>query len=327
MRAQLVSLLLFLCLLLDNSAAQAQANPVDELIQRVNALRAAYGVPAYQVDYALMYAAQAEAEWGLANMHFGHDGPGGSTPDERAKAAGYGTGENSFTVENVAAGTASLNTPELVVSMWQNDRGHLTAMISADYENVGVGFAEADGFSFYVMMVGWAGTKGSIGETKGSTGETQDQEIPLADTPGTSFIISQPDESGAIYHEVQPGQTAWTIAAQYNVDLAELLKLNGLTADSILHPGDVLTIRAPDPPTSTPTVTPTSLPATGIPTKTPPPVQATEDPIGSDALTIQNQERDSNDSARSNVYSVSLVVGVGAILLASVIFVIRSQKS
>jgi carbohydrate-binding DOMON domain-containing protein len=88
-----------------------------------------------------------------------------------------------------------------------------------------------------------------------------------------------------------------------------------------------LTIRAPDPPTSTPTNTPTSLPATDTPTKTPPPVQATEDPIGSDALTIQNQERDSNDSARSNVYSVSLVVGVGAILLASVIFVIRSQKS
>jgi len=327
MRGQLVSLLLFLCLLLDNSAAQAQANPVDELIQRVNALRAAYGVPAYQVDYALMYAAQAEAEWGLANMHFGHDGPGGSTPDERAKAAGYGKGENSFTVENVAAGTASLNTPELVVSMWQNDRGHLTAMISADYENVGVGFAEADGFSFYVMMVGWVGTKGSTGETKASTSETQDQEIPVVDTPRASFIISQPDESGAIYHEVQPGQTAWTIAAQYDVDLAELLKLNGLTADSILHPGDVLTIRAPDPPTSTPTNTPTSLPATETPTKTPPPVQTTEDPIGAEALTIQNQGGVSNDSARSNVYSVFLVVGVGAILLASVIFVIRSQKS
>ena len=176
-------------------------------------------------------------------------------------------------------------------------------------------------------MVGWVGTNGSTGETKASTSETQDQEIPVVDTPRASFIISQPDESGAIYHEVQPGQTAWTIAAQYGVDLAELLKLNGLTEDSILHPGDVLTIRAPDAPTSTPTVTPTSIPATDTPTKTPQPVQATESPTGTDALADQNQGRISNDFVSSSGYFWPLGVGVGVILLASVFIVIRSRKS
>jgi hypothetical protein len=73
MRWKAISILVFLCLLLDRSVTQAQADPVNELIQRVNALRRAYEVPEYQVDYALMYAAQAEAEWGLENMHFGHE--------------------------------------------------------------------------------------------------------------------------------------------------------------------------------------------------------------------------------------------------------------
>ena len=328
MRGKLISLLVFLCLLLDRSVAQAQADPVDELIQRVNALRRAYGVPAYQVDYALMYAAQAEAEWGLENKHFGHDGPGGSTPDDRAKAAGYGNGENSFSIENVAGGTASLNTPELVVTMWQNDWGHLNAMISADYEHVGVGFAEADGFSYYVMMVGWVGTKAS-------SGDPQEPEIPVVDTSSGPFVLSEPDEIGAIYHEVQPGQSAWTIAAQYGIELAKLFELNNLTEDAILHPGDVLMIRPPDPPTSTPinmlTSAPTStlmtvLHSTEMPTETPIPVQETEVAIEADMLIDQNRENDKIYASSSSGYSVSLVVGIGLTLLVSVFIAIRLRK-
>ena len=252
-------------------------------------------------------------------MHFGHDGPGGSTPDDRAKAAGYGSGENSFSIENVAAGTASLNTPQLVVTMWQKDWGHLHAMISADYENIGVGFAEADGFSYYVMMVGWVGSKAS-------SGETQVQEIPPANKPRAPFVKSEPDASGAIYHKVQPGQSAWTIAAQYGIELAELFRLNDLTENSILHPGDVLVIRAPDPPTSTPTITPTSMRSTATPTITPTSVPATEVPIQADTLTDQNSGEVSNEFARSNRDYVPLIVGVGLVLLASVMIVTRLRK-
>ena len=332
MRRILIFLLVFLGLLLDSSVSQAQADPVNEIIQRVNALRAAYGVPEYQVDYALMYAAQTQADWGLENLHFGHDGPGGSMPDDRAKAAGYGSGENSFAIENVAAGTANLNTPELVVTMWQNDWGHLNAMISADYEHIGVGFAEVNGFSYYVMMVGWVGTKAS-------SRETQDPENPVINLPNGPFEMSEPDEFGAIYHEVRSGQTAWTIAAKYGIQLAQLFELNNLTADSILNPGDVLMIRPPDPPTSTPASTPTSTP-TNVPTSTPSPLhltdiptqislsgQVTEAAIETDTLSDQKREDVSNEIARSNVNSVPLVIGVGLVLLASVILVIRLRRT
>ena len=323
LRRMMISILVFLCLLLDSSVTQAQADPVNEIIQRVNALRAAYGVPAYQVDSALMSAAQAQASWGLENKHFGHDGPGGSTPDDRAKAAGYGNGGNSFSIENVAGGTASLNTPELVVTMWQGDWGHLNAMISADYEHIGVGFAEADGFSYYVMMVGWVGTKAS-------SRDTEVPEIPVVDPSSGPFVLSEPDESGAIYHEVQPGQSAWTIAALYGIELAELFRLNNLTENSILHPGDVLMIRPLGPPTSTPmtepTIIPTSIRPTAVPTKTSILVQATEVSIESDTPADQDQEDVTNYVASSNRYSLLLVVGVGLVLLASVIVVIRLCK-
>ena len=305
------------------AGVQAQADPVSELIQRVNALRRAYGVPEYQVDYALMAAAQAQAEWGLANMHFGHDGPGGSSPDDRAKAAGYGDGQNSFTIENVNAGTASLNTPELVVTMWQGDWGHLNAMISADYEHVGAGFATTGDFSYYVMMVGWVGSKASTRNPQ--EGEVpQDQEIPDEDPSNIApIIISEPDESGAIYHEVQPGQSAWTIAVKYGIDLAELFELNNLTESSILHPGDVLTIRPPDPPTSKPTFTSTSIPPTDIPTKTPTPLQVTEVPDETVRPADQNQEK---VSASSIGYSIPLFVAAGILFLAGILLLARIRK-
>jgi len=317
MRRILTAALVILCFLLDGSAAQAQADPVDEIIQRVNTLRAAYGVPAYQVDYTLMYAAQAHAEWGLANTYFGHDGPGGSMPANRARAAGYGSGENSFAIENVAAGTASLNTPELVVTMWQGDWGHLNAMISADYEHIGVGFAEANDFSYYVMMVGWVGSKAS-------SRASQDPEYPEVDTVSEPFAVSEPDAFGAIYHEVQAGQSAWTIAAKYGITLAELFEINQLTEASILLPGDVLLIRPPVPPTSTPT---TTLHPTKTPTKTPTEVLATAAATATNTPSAHNQEDVSAHSARPVANATPLVAGVGLALLVSVFIIMRLRKA
>jgi len=324
MRRIFIAILILFCIFLDSSATRAQADPASEIIQRVNALRAVYGVPQYEVDYALMYAAQAEAEWGLENKHFGHDGPGGSSPDDRAKAAGYGSDQKSFTIENVAAGTASLNTPELVVTMWQNDWGHLNAMISADYEHIGVGFAEADGFSFYVMMVGWVGSKAS---TRGG----QNPEAPIVDpstsTSGGSFILSEPDQTGAIYHVVQAGQSAWTIAAQYGIELDELFELNNLTEYSVLHPGDVLMIRPPDPATSTPAALPTSaatkLSSTIAPTQTAPPVQTTETTTATEILSTQNHQGVANEGAGSDISPISLALGAGLALLVGGAIILR----
>jgi LysM repeat protein len=298
MRRSLIWFLLCAGFLLGGSVAHAQSDPASEVIRLVNQLRASRGLPAYQVDAILMSVAQAQASWSAANNHIGHDGPGGSSPNDRAQAAGYADGARSFAIENAAHGTASLNTPDLVVTMWQSDWGHLSAMISPDYEHIGVGYAVAGDNSWYVMMVGWV--------DDGSTaGGAQGHATPGESVPYIPFVLSEPDENGAIYHEVQPGQTAWTIAAQYGVDLAQLLALNNLTVDSILHPGDMIMVRPPESPTSTPSTAPTR-----VITETP----GAGTPIPSLSPTPTNPTVDEAPPL-SWVVPISVAVGSGIILL------------
>ncbi|HEY43372.1 MAG TPA: LysM peptidoglycan-binding domain-containing protein [Anaerolineae bacterium] len=295
-----ICLLICLCYLLDNSIVQAEGDPANQIIRLVNELRASYGPPAYEVDNILMSVAQAQANWSAANDHIGHDGPGGSSPNDRAQAAGYGGGSRSFATENVAYGTASINTPEFVVNMWQGDWGHLNAMISPDYEHIGVGFAEANGYSWYVMMVGWVADDSY-------SGNTNLQETPEVSMPYVPFILSEPDENGAIYHEVQPGQTAWTIAAYYEVDLVELLALNHLTENSILHPGDVLLVCPPESPTSTPPshlVSEVALPSPTVPAQ----IYGVSPPA---TISVVSQ-----NSQRSSVIPLLLILGGGITTLA-----------
>jgi uncharacterized protein YkwD len=158
MRRLVVCVLIVFWFVLDVSVSQAQSDQVSEVIQRVNALRAAYGMPAYRVDHALMNAAQAQADWCAENNHIGHDGPGGNTPNDRAQLAGYGGGEPSYATENQAHRTMPYHTAELVVRMWQGDWGHLQAMILTNYEHIGVDYAEANGYSWFILMAGWVGS-------------------------------------------------------------------------------------------------------------------------------------------------------------------------
>jgi LysM repeat protein len=284
------------------AAAQAQGDPASELIQLVNQLRISYGVPPYEVNPILVSVAQAQASWSAANNHIGHDGPGGSTPNERAQAAGYGGGSRSYATENAAHGTASYNTPQLVVTMMQGDWVHLNAMISPDYEHIGVGFAEAGGYSWYVMMAGWV-EDGSYPDGPGSA------KAPETSVPYVPFAMSEPDETGAIYHEVQPGQTAWTIAAYYKVDLAELLALNNLTENPILHPGDILLIHPPESPTSTPTF----IPSTEVTLKTP-----TTPTSVSSATSTPTPSTDSQTSQPSRLTPFLLIIGLGIAVLVGI---------
>lgn len=300
-----ICIIMSILILLGTHIVHAQSDPASEVIQLVNQLRASNGLPAYQVDAVLMSVAQAQASWSAENNHIGHDGPGGSSPNDRAQAAGYGGGELSFAVENAAHGTASINTPELVVSMWQSDWGHLSAMISPKYEHIGVGYAEAGGYSWYVMMVGWVGSP--AGSEESDTQETFEGPVPY-----TPFILNEPDETGAIYHEVQSGQAAWTIAAYYEVDLAELLALNQLTEDSILYPGDILLVRPPDP-----TAPSLSIDlATEIALETPMAVN----PIPSISPTLVKSDL-AQSSPRPIASPIIPVIGLGLVLIAGFMLV------
>lgn len=77
--------------------------------------------------------------------------------------------------------------------------------------------------------------------------------LPLSQVPAKPFTVQFVDQTGqklaeavagvkTIYHKVQAGQTLWYISWLYDVKMADLLRWNGLTATSVLQPGQVLRV-------------------------------------------------------------------------------------
>ena len=86
------------------SSFSASSSP-SEVIQLVNQLRRANGLPRYEVNSALMAAAQAHSEYQAAIGSVTHTGAGGTRPRDRAIAMGYGGGGSVFVSENIMGGT------------------------------------------------------------------------------------------------------------------------------------------------------------------------------------------------------------------------------
>lgn len=290
-----------------------------ELIQLVNQLRAANGLPPYQVNRALMAAAQAHSEYQASIGSVTHTGAGGTRPRDRAVAAGYGGGATVFISENIAGGRGL--TPQQAVQWWQGDSLHINTMLSSNYQDVGAGVAEADGVVYYTLDVGYvAGSAapppaeapgGTAPPGGGAPTATAQVIIPVQ--------VATPRPDGSIVHVVQPGQALWNIAAAYKVSLADLLALNGLKESSLIYPGDKILVRAAQA-TSTPSPTPTTTrPPTSIsrPTRTPTPSpEATQSPSPSLALATVPPSAPGADPLLLAI-GVLMAIGVGLILLGT----------
>ena len=98
--------------------------------------------------------------------------------------------------------------------------------------------------------------------------------LPTLVPPGPT---ATPDNEGIIYVEVFANDSLSSVAVRGGISLAELLELNGLTQNSIIHPGDQLIVGFAAPPATattepiTPTNTITRPPPTATNTAVPPP--------------------------------------------------------
>ena len=233
-----------------------------ELIAEVNALRASYGLAPYEIDPILMAVAEAQNAWRVSDGVTTHTGPDGSRPRERAIAAGYGGGSTVFISENIADGLGL--TPAEAVSWWTGDDPHLNTMIGPNYRHVGAGAGESDDVWRYTLMAGYvAGGSYSAGSVPVAT-RVSSGSIGIA-----PFILSTPNPDGSVVHVVEQGQTLWTIAAMYDVDLGLLAEWNGLPSNPILHVGDEILVRPADTPTASPTAAESITPSPRHPTRTP----------------------------------------------------------
>ncbi|MBN2303499.1 MAG: LysM peptidoglycan-binding domain-containing protein [Anaerolineae bacterium] len=251
-------------IVLSGSPAAAQGDPGSTVIALVNQFRAANGLPAFTVDGSLMAAAQSHANWVMETRQFGHSGPGGNTPQDRATAAGY----NGIAFENYVYGMGM--TPQQAVTWWENSAIHRATMLSSVGQHIGIGYVSDGTDNLYVLVVGRPGrtvntSSGSGGNNNGGnsagSGDTNENEED-AEPPGpvvVPIVLAEAREDGSIVHVVQQGQTAWAIAARYGVDLDEMLYINGLRRPVVLKPGDEVIVRLADgqapPPTPTPPLT------------------------------------------------------------------------
>jgi uncharacterized protein YkwD len=259
-------------------APSPQTQDAYGLIDAVNALRIAQGLPPYTVSSTLMGVAQAHAEYMASTGDITHTGADGSRPYQRGLAAGYplaGQIPPGFYSENIVGGPDM--SPQAAFQIWTGDAPHMNTMASPNLQEIGAGVAVSGGMVYYVIDAARPTTGG----------------LPQAYTPGaaeSSFSSSNelimpvtkstPNAQGEIIHEVQAGQSLWQIAIEYGVKIDHIRALNQLSAAYLINPGDTLVIMTMGTPTSAPS-TPTAPPSI---TATFPP-SPTREPAPSPTLT------------------------------------------
>jgi LysM repeat protein len=242
--------------------AAAQANPTAQaLLEEIDRLRSEQDLPAFTPNSVLMEVAQNHSRYQASLGVWTHIGAGGTTPLQRAQAAGYGLGMTVACVENVTFGYQWNAARALEAWSGQEDQANLLSLL---YFDIGVGaYTAENGNTFYTFMA-CSSTAQALTPTNTPAGEI---------VWGVSTTTPEPD--GAIYHIVQEGQALESIARAYGVNLADLRALNNLQPNQGLFIGDVLLIRPAHTPTPTlelpPSPTPITLEATATlrPTRTP----------------------------------------------------------
>jgi len=238
------------------AAASPPPQSASSLIDQVNQFRASKGMGPLHVDPILMQVAQRQADYCVSIGELTHYGPDGSRPRDQAIAAGYGGGTTVFVSENIAMGTGLSEGG--AVDMWTGDDPHLNTMLGQYYRDVGAGVGSVGDQNYYILITGYVAGGLSAHSTAPAPGSGSSAGYIVQ-----PIVTATPLADGSIVHVVQEGQTLWTIAAVYGIDLTQLLNLNGMTQDSLVHPGDRVIVRAAPTTTPTPAPSPTPSPSPG----------------------------------------------------------------
>jgi len=220
-------------------AAQHQANAAlyagvsaADLIAAMNSLRVSNGFSPLIEDPIIDAVAQSTAQIMAANQMSSHIG------DVRGRiaAAGYGGGGTVWATENFAYGNMAID--EIMV-MW-SDAAHMLPATVGAYCNVGAGVAKAsNGFTYYILQAAYVSGKACGAYTSSGSSSTGPIAVPQVIIP---VIVATPDAEGRIYHEVQAGQSLWSIAIAYHITIHDLEVWNNISRDDKLQIGQRLFI-------------------------------------------------------------------------------------
>jgi len=288
-------------------SVKAQAGTPSEMLQEINNLRVANGLPALAVNNYLMMSAQNHADWIAETGQGGHVGVDGSDATARAQAVGYTSG---LVTENWARGPG-LTVNNCIYVSW-NDAAHMDNMLNPARKEFGAGVAlDAQGFTVYVVNFSNANTGAPALPTITPGGPTV-TTAPIIQPVTTAT----PGPDGSVVHIVQYGQTLWAISDAYGVPLADILALNGFTEETAIYPDEQVWIVKGTGETVTPTLTPgtTEEELEVTPTSTPTEqVEATFTVI----TPTPSEEPQSQGNFLTNIFSGdTLWVGIGLVAVS-----------
>jgi uncharacterized protein YkwD len=215
-----------------------------QVIAEINAHRQSNGVGALSYNSTLAGLAQSHSEFMASTGMITH-AEGSTSPTDRAYAVGYGGGKKIILSEIIYGGTNA--TVSDAITWWKNSEVHNRVMLDGRYVEIGAGVASAGGMTYFTAEIAFI-TSSSAPPSSDSSSD--DQDVPAEEESPPVFvyspvIVAAPQADGSIIHIVQSGQTLWTIAAVYQVDLQQILDLNNLPAGSWVYPGDEILVKPP----------------------------------------------------------------------------------
>jgi len=218
--------------------ATSQQVSAYELIIAMNTLRVSYGLPALIEDPIVNAVAQSTAATMAANNMSWHIG------DVRGRlaAAGYGGGATVWATENFAVSGGGMGIDEIMAA-WA-DPDHMRPAVNPAYCNVGAGVAKAsNGSIYYILQAAYVSGQECGAYSSSSGGASEPGSVP---NPVSQLIIpvkiATPDADGKIFHEVQAGQSFWSIAIAYQITINDLETWNNITRTTPLQTGQRLFI-------------------------------------------------------------------------------------
>ena len=260
--------------------AQESTPTPAELINEVNALRLASGLNALAAHPALMQIAQDEAN-GIASGMPGHWRPNDLTLGQWMMTLGYplsgDLSQDGYRSENWTPAQTSKD----AVQSWLGDEPHTNTMLSPYRSDIGAGIvATEDGFIF-VIETALQTTSGQMQSNAsviltgipltqqaynaGATLAAENGTLPQYSLP---VAIATANLGGDVIHEVQYGQTLWSIAITYGTTIKEIQRLNNWDSDDVYVGQQLLVMKGATPPPQVTPASPTSTFPTLQPTST-----------------------------------------------------------
>ena len=129
------------------AAAEAAPGPEGQVLELVNAERAAAGCAAVRADEGLAGVARGHSADMRDRDYFSHTDPDGLGPFERAAAAGVGHAR----AENIAAGQPDA---AAVMAAWMASPGHRANILDCDLGALGVGVVTGPGGPWWTQLFG-----------------------------------------------------------------------------------------------------------------------------------------------------------------------------